>query len=367
MKAQTAPLLLLAKATLLLLVTPVCQAEVEGSCTMCHKYPGLGRIEYSEGNAEKPSKRLFYINNALFESTYHGKIRCKGCHTGVDKIPHNGIPAVDCATDCHIMDPSSKKSFSHKKIVSDFDNSAHGKFGTHLKDTSDLPVCKDCHNNKTYHETIEKKMDSRHQVTVCRECHESEEFVKRFYEHIIYRTTKRRTSQEVVKLCSTCQADQELMDKPGLDTVIGFTTTFHAKAIKFGNEEVANCLNCHAPYDLGYSPHRITSRREGKSPVNVAKRLQTCSQSGCHTDASKKFAVGTRVHPSPQQIKFITTAEPADQASMQIIDDPTFQTRVIGWIQLFYKVLIIAVVGGLGLHRILDMYALARERRMRGK
>ena len=334
---------------------------------MCHKYPGLGRIENSGNDPAKQSKRLFYINNDLFESTYHGKIRCKSCHTGVDKIPHTGAPAVDCATDCHIMDPSSKKSFSHKKIVSDFNNSAHGKQGSQIKDKRDLPVCKDCHNNKTYHADIEKMMGSDHQVMVCKECHESKEFVKRFYEHIIYRTTKRRSSKEVIKLCSTCHADKELMDRAKLDTVIGFTSTFHAKAIKFGNEEEANCLNCHAPYEMGYSPHRILSQRTGESPVNVANRLQTCRQSGCHTEGSNKFAIGTRVHPSPQQIKFMSTTEEQKDEIEKIIDDPAFQTKVLGWIQLFYKVLILSVVGGLGMHRILDMYATSRERRMRGK
>ena len=363
MKAHITVLLFMVTVIPLLLVPSVCLAEVEGSCTMCHKYPGLGRIEKTEG---KQSKRLFYINNDLFETTYHGKIRCKSCHTGVNKIPHTGAPAVNCATDCHIMDPSSKKSFSHKKIVNDFNNSVHGKQGSRLKDKRDLPVCKDCHNNKTYHASIAKQTDSKHQITVCRECHESEEFVQRFYEHIIYRTTKRRTSKEVVRLCSTCHADQALMEKAELDAVVGFTSTFHAKAIKFGNEEVANCLNCHAPYELGFSPHRITSRREQHSPVSIENKIKTCRQSGCHTGATEDFALGSRVHPSPEKIKFLITGKKPEPGEKTLIADPAFQTKVVGWIQLFYKVLIILVVGGLGLHRILDMYASNRERRMRG-
>ena len=367
MKIKFTRPLLYTKVMLLLFLPPVVNAEVEGSCTMCHKYPGLGRIEKDSKDPARQSKRLFYINNDLFESTYHGKIRCKSCHTGVDKIPHTDAPAVDCASDCHIMDPSSKKPFSHKKVVEDYTNSVHGIKGSHLEDKSDLPVCKDCHNNKTYHADIEKMMDSSHQVMVCKECHESKEFVQRFYEHIIYRTTKRRSSREVVKLCSTCHADQELMKKAGLDTVVGFTSTFHAKAIKFGNEEVANCLNCHAPYEMGYSPHRIISRRTGDSPVNVAKRLQTCRQSGCHTEGSNKFAVGTRVHPSPQQVKSMSITGEIGPAEQKLVDDPVFQTKVLGWIHLFYKILIISVVGGLGMHRILDMYATSRERKMRGK
>lgn len=351
---------------MLLLHPSVCLAEVEGSCTMCHKYPGFGRVEKAEGEQTKKIKRLFYINNALFETTYHGKIRCKSCHTGVEKIPHTGAPAVNCATDCHIMDPSNNKPFSHKKIVNDFNNSVHGKAGSRLKDKSDLPVCKDCHNNKTYHAAMEKQTDSKHQITVCRECHDSEEFVKRFYEHIIYRTTKRRSSKEVVRLCGSCHADRELMKKADLDAVVGFTSTFHAKAIKFGNEEVANCLNCHAPYELGFSPHRITSRRDKHSPVNIKNKIMTCRQAGCHAEATEEFALGSRVHPSPEKIKFLITDQMPEPGEKKRVDDPAFQTKVIDWIQLFYKVLIISVVGGLGLHRILDMYASNRERRMRG-
>lgn len=357
---------LLVTVILLLLDPQVCLAEVEGNCTMCHKYPGLGRIEKLTGDPVKQRKRLFYINNALFETTYHGEIRCKSCHTGVTKIPHTDAPAVNCATNCHIMDPSTKRAFSHRKIVEDFDNSVHGKTGSRLEDKTDLPVCKDCHNNKTYHATVAKQTDSKNQVTVCLECHESQAFVQRFYEHIMYRTSKRRSSKDVVKLCSTCHADRELMQKAGLDTVKGFTSTFHAKAIKFGNEDVANCLNCHAPYELGFSPHRITSRQKKHSPVNIENKVMTCRQSGCHTEASDDFALGSRVHPSPEKVNFLIKENKPESDKSTLVDDPVFQTKVVGWIQLFYKILIISVVGGLGLHRLLDMYASRREHRMRG-
>ena len=352
---------------ILLFFSAVCLAEVEGNCTMCHKYPGFGRIDKTEKEGGKTSKRLFYINNALFESTYHGKIGCKNCHTGVDKIPHTDAPSVNCAADCHILDPSSNKAFSHKKIVDDFNASAHGKEGSKIDDKGLLPVCKDCHNNKTYHTVVAKQTDSVHKIIVCQECHQSKEFVQRFYEHIIYNSTKRRASRDVIKLCSTCHADLELMKKAKLDPVIGFTTTFHAKAIKFGNEEVANCLNCHAPYELGFSPHRITSSKDKLSPVSKDNKIKTCRQSSCHTDAAEEFALGSRVHPSPERIRFLTKSEMQKLSEQSLLYDPAFQTKVVGWIQTFYKILIVVVIGGLGLHRILAMYAHRREQRARSK
>lgn len=355
---------ILALITLMLLSLPsISLAEVEGHCMMCHQYPGLGRIEKTDSDKGQGRKRLFYINNTLFESSYHGKTRCKRCHTGVDKLPHTDAPAVDCATDCHIMDPSNNKPFSHRKIVDDYKYSAHGKLGSQAADKSGLPVCKDCHSNKTYHAYIEEQLDSTNKIKVCRECHESSEFVQSSYEHIAYRMSKRRPSRDIVMLCSTCHADKELMKQANLDVVDGFASTFHAKAIQFGNEDVADCLSCHAPYALGFSPHRITSSRELKSPVSVENKIETCRQSGCHAGAKDAFAIGSRVHPSPEKIKYVAASGRDRQAETNLLDDPTFQTRVIGWIELFYKVLIVAVIGGLGLHRLLDMYAHRREQR----
>ena len=158
-------------------------------------------------------------------------------------------------------------------------------------------------------------------LKVCEECHQSGDFTRRFYEHINYRTIKRRPSKEVVKLCSTCHADFDLMEKHDLDVVVGFSSTFHAKAISYGNTEVPNCLNCHAPYQLGFSPHRITSRKNANSPTHPDNKHATCSQSGCHISASPEFASVGFVHPSPQRLKtsLMTKPETEDLVSQEQI------------------------------------------------
>ncbi len=366
MKAYLTMLLRTALAIFLLHLPASVLAEVEGNCTMCHKYPGFGRMEQLPGEGKGKIERIFYINNELFEASYHGKIHCGSCHTGVDRLPHPTLEKVDCASDCHILDPSSNKPFSHKKIVEDFNQSAHGKDGSRTKDKSDLPVCKDCHSNKPYHTSVAERLGAKEFMNVCLECHQSENFVARFYEHMIYRTSKRRPSKDVIKLCSTCHADQELMAKHELDVVIGFSATFHAKAISYGNEEVANCLSCHAPYQLGFSPHRIISHRNGTSPVSAENKITTCRQSGCHTEAGEEFAAGGRVHPSPGMVRIMAGISSAEIDADELDNVSAFQAKVTGWIQLFYKVLIVVVIGGLALHRILDMYASRRERRTRG-
>jgi hypothetical protein len=342
-------------------------AEVEGNCEMCHKFAGIGRYNITESDPDNTDKHIFHINDELFGASYHGKLRCKSCHTGVDKIPHTDAPSVDCATDCHIRDPSVNKAFSHKKIVEDYNKSIHGKEGSKGEDKSGLPVCKDCHTNKAYHAGFEEQVGTKEFLRVCNECHQSKEWTSRFFEHMLYRSLKRRPSREVIKLCSRCHMDTELMAKHNLDYVAGFKETFHAKAISYGDEDVANCLNCHAPYQRGFSPHRIMSAQDEGSPTHHDERLETCRQAGCHMKAKLQFGTGSRVHPSPGKVQLVgrvTGMELTKGDETKLLEDTIFEAKVIGWIVLFYKVLIAGVIGGFIVHRSLDIYAVRREKRI---
>lgn len=96
-------------------------AEEELNCLICHKHRGLSRID------EKGKFRLFYINNELFESGPHRRNKCKDCHQDIDRIPHRPAKKVDCTQECHIVEPSGKKKFSHKHIAETLSKSVHGK------------------------------------------------------------------------------------------------------------------------------------------------------------------------------------------------------------------------------------------------
>lgn len=340
-------------------------AEIDDGCMLCHKYPGMGRMDASINSDTNKVKRVLYINSNLYKKTYHGSIHCVSCHTAVTNIPHIDVDKVDCATNCHIIDPSSSKSFSHKKIVDDFNLSVHGRENTDTKYKEDLPVCKDCHSNKAYHVEYESQDKSMIFLKVCEECHESGEFTKHFYEHITYRATKRRSSKEVVKLCSTCHADKEMMEKHDLDSVIGFTNTFHAKALYYGNTDVPNCLNCHAPYQLGFSPHRIASKTNKLSPSNPDNKHKTCSQVGCHEGSVKSFSQGGLVHPSDEKINLLKLIKPQETDSKSVAQT-RLQNTIIYWIEMFYKILITLVISGLAIHRLLDFYSVRRDQKSGG-
>jgi hypothetical protein len=329
----------------------------QSGCLLCHKYPGFGR--YDKEADGRLTKRVLYLNEELHRASYHGRFGCSKCHEGVDRIPHTGAKPVDCGVSCHIMDPSSGHGFSHRDIVEDLKKSAHGRDGARSKERADLPACRDCHTNKPYQIGVQQHTQSMAFAQVCRQCHENQAWVERFYRHVSYRATMRRPSKEVVKLCGRCHADSEMMAKHELEVVIGFRDTFHGKAIQYGNEDVANCLSCHAPYALGSSPHRIASRRDGHSPVNAKNKLATCSQ--CHIGASEAFAARGKAHPAEATLASLTRT--VERAGDEFQREEAIQSGVVKWVRLIYQIAIALVVGGLAAHRILDLYARRRDRK----
>lgn len=324
-----------------------------GNCLMCHKMPGFGIYERESGGGL--SRRLFYIDEKLYENSYHGRLDCLGCHSDINQVPHENVSKVNCANECHIKDPSSNKMYSHKNITNDLNNSAHGVKDDH---PDDYPGCKYCHTNKAYQSDTYGSENKEEFIAICLQCHDSAEWVERFFKHINYRIRIRRSSKDIVSLCSQCHADGAMMGRHRLDVVVGFNDTFHGKAIKYGNTKVANCLNCHATYSSGFSPHSIISQTNSKSPVSPINKLQTCRQSGCHIDAKDVFASKGKVHPSSYGL--ISWMRPnLTKSSDNSAGDA--QTQIVYLINLFYKILIAVVVGGLCVHQLLNLRAIKRD------
>lgn len=342
-------------------------ASDQENCLMCHKYSGMGRYEKTPN---KIKKRIFYINEDIFRSTVHGKLRCKDCHVKVDRIPHTDVEKVDCSTDCHIEDPSSKREFSHKRIVDSLKASIHGEDGTkNPKHKADLPTCKYCHRNPVINTGSDAHLAY---LNICTQCHANEEWAKRFLNHQFFRMGKRRASKDIVALCGSCHENRRMMERHNLDVIVGFKDTYHGKAITYGNEDVADCLGCHAPRGLGLTPHSIASKTESRSSVNENNRVKTCQNQGgaavCHPSATKEFALGRKkIHPSGLLAIAVKVVQPgeqrdvSDEAGQAAVDE--FHAKVVSWINTIYKILIGVIVGGMIFHQTLDFIAVAKERR----
>lgn len=332
-------------------------AENEGNCLMCHQMKGL---VITDEESKRP--RNLTIEEDLYKASYHGRVKCKGCHSDIEKIPHGDVEPVNCANDCHIRDPSTNSRYSHSYEVNSLKKSAHGKMAANSEHTEDLPVCKDCHSNKPYQKSKDEQKQFDEFKRVCLQCHESVEWIERFYKHMKYRTSTRRSSKDIVKLCSQCHADGAMMGRHDLEVVIGFNDTFHGKAIQYGNKEVANCLNCHAPYVEDVSPHSILSKDKIDSPVSSKNKIVTCRQSGCHVGASEEFASNGKVHPSSYgMVSWMRPKQTTLETLRSDQYETSFQELVIFLIKMFYKVLIALVVGGLGLHQLLSYLTIRRE------
>lgn len=263
----------------------------ELNCVLCHKHRGLSRIN-KDGEF-----RLFYINQELFESGPHRRNKCKDCHTDIDRIPHNPAKTVDCTQQCHMLEPSGQKKFSHQPIADILKKSTHGKLDENGKPKpyqEDYPSCKNCHDQPLYRPFSiykGKKVSgiSKRAISRCKSCHTSGGFAEDFYEHVTTRLHKSRYSVETIEVCAKCHQDKGFRERHELDDVItSYKETFHGKMVILGSEKTPDCLDCHVV--AGENTHLIEAQSVASSAVNKANISTTCRTAECHVNAGEMLA-----------------------------------------------------------------------------
>ena len=287
-------LLMLSVAGAVFWGSPV-QAEDELNCVLCHKFRGLSRID------ENGKFRLFYINENLFMKGPHKRVMCLDCHRDIEKIPHDPAKKVDCTVECHLTEPSGKQKFSHKPVAEILEKSVHGRLeedGKPKEHQEDYPSCKDCHEQPLYRPISFFKGVaagvSRRGLSRCKTCHQTGDFAEDFYNHVTSRLQKTRESKEIVEVCARCHEDRGIQQRHGLDDVVAsYKDTFHYKAVRFGSDETADCLDCHVVY--GESVHSVESMESPSAASNKANVAQTCRNAECHHEAGENIA-SYRVH-----------------------------------------------------------------------
>jgi hypothetical protein len=344
------------------------------NCLFCHRYPNMGRYDKS-GN-----KKIYYVNEKLFASSVHGKLRCKSCHAGLDQIPHTNVKKVDCSSSCHIKEPSTGKEFSHSNMVDKFKASVHGvrTSGNPKRHPEDLPNCKYCHDNPMYRAPSgvwgQSEALINETLARCMGCHTTSHWAERFYSHFTHRMRKRRSQEEIVALCTSCHEDQEKMARHGLESIGTYKDTFHWIQVQYGVKDAPDCISCHVP--VGYSAHDIRPRTDRISPINMDNRVKTCSNQGgvqsCHPGATTQFATG-RVHAYGMKAQLLASQNQAnfvedqnislvvERAEKDLSSKELFHYKVLKLIKLFYKILIAFVIGSMLIHQGLDYMASRRK------
>ncbi len=262
-----------------------------GNCLLCHKYPGLSRVD------ENGKLRLLYINEAVFNTSMHAKVKCEGCHTDIQKIPHDPAKKVDCLTQCHIVEPSSEQKFSHKDVAEFLQKSVHSPVdadGNPKPFPEDFPDCKKCHDNPLYRPMSFNKMMlpgiSETALGRCRVCHKKDDFIYQFYNHVTTRLRRSRNPKNIAESCARCHDDTKLMKRHNLSTkaVYSYGESFHGKAATFLDERIPDCLDCHV--NPGESVHQMLSYKNPLSAVSLQNRGRICATAECHPRATPKMA-----------------------------------------------------------------------------
>lgn len=286
---------LLVVLILLLLPLGAVFAADDENCILCHKYRGLSRVD------KQGDTRLFYVNEGLYTSSVHGKVKCTECHAQITKIPHEEDTKVSCLNECHIVEPTSDKRFSHKSVMEEITNSIHNPDSDYVrnKDKVDFPTCVNCHTNPMFKPIqIFKEMTSEGQspkaLARCNLCHEEKSFIKYFYNHVSHRLHTSRSSKEILRMCENCHAQEDMAKKHKLNNAMAtYEDSFHGKAVKFGSPSAPNCIDCHVKESK--SAHAIKSYKDPESAVHKDYRWKTCAKSGCHPKAGEGLG-NVRMH-----------------------------------------------------------------------
>ena len=288
---------------LFVLVAGDAVAADELNCLLCHKYRGLSRIN-KEGRF-----RLFYINEKVFRKSPHAKVKCNDCHRDINVIPHEPAKKVNCTVECHIIEPSSGKRFSHQPIEDILSKSVHSKYdknGKLKKYAEDYPWCKDCHEQPLYRPLSFFKGIrpgvSRRALGRCKTCHRTGKFADVFYSHVTSRLQKTRVSKEIVGICAKCHGRKDFQKRHGLDDVVtSYKETFHGKAVNYGSVRAPDCVDCHVV--KGENVHLIESKKSTTSAVYPLNVSRTCRVEECHATAGEKLA-GYQVHVTYDKDKY---------------------------------------------------------------
>lgn len=300
------------------------KAADKENCLMCHKYRFVGRIDEN-------GRRINYnVDETIYKKSVHRNVPCRDCHIYIDKIPHDPVTEeVSCANECHIKPPFAEENFSHTSIIEVYDNSVHGiKPDDTPEQKAAKPYCKFCHLNPVYSKVEEKRIAFEETLLRCLNCHQ-EKGVTKAYQHITHRLRHKtsRSPQEIVKLCSKCHQDMELMKKfdsakESFEAIETYKRSIHGKAVALGSQETADCVSCHASNAL----HDIYKKDDMKSMVHKANLKKTCRQ--CHTDVSELFIqidVHSGLNRKEKPLLFLTNA------SLRIM----LYLTVIGFMGLF--------------------------------
>ncbi len=330
----------------------------EDDCLGCHGADPSQAMDLPGGE-----KLPLFVDQEAFAKSVHGEIlRCGDCHSDKSGYPHDAKPFQtrrDVTTayyeqckSCHFANYTKTLDGVHFAVMAKGNRKAALCVDCHGFHDISRPTeprarisrtCAGCHAevNKVYLGSVHGNglTAGNQDVPVCTDCHRAHDIADPRDGSLALRTPE---------ICGRCHTDAKMMGRYGLSTKVvdTYLRDFHgmsaslskgqrgargAKNGKDGQLLAAVCTDCHGV-------HEIARTKDAASPVVRANLVKTCKK--CHPDAAGDFPAAWLSHyePSPEK------------------------APIVWLVQMFYRVMIPFMVGGLVLQIALHLWRVVVNR-----
>jgi hypothetical protein len=312
-------------------------------CLGCHAQPGL-ELTLTNGEVLDLS-----VDPDTFAGSVHGRseIPCVLCHTSIEGFPHEPLEAASYRE--YVFDQNQTCEQCHlEQFTATLDNVHGDVLGT---GNLEAAVCSDCHGA---HDAQTPVAHSPEVPVTCRACHSE---IYDLYAESVHGEALATGNRDVPtctdchgvhnldgpapdspfhlfspQICAECHADEDLMGQYGISTGVfdTYVADFHGSTVvlfeQLAPDQETNkpvCIDCHGV-------HAIKAEDDPNSTVFRENLLRTCQR--CHPDASDNFPASWLSHYEPSLDK----------------------APVVFGVNLFYKIIIPVVIGGMALFVVLD-------------
>jgi predicted CXXCH cytochrome family protein len=322
------------------------------ACLACHGAPDK-ILTFANGDTLSIS-----MDPAVFDSSVHSQIACVNCHTQFTGYPH---PANTATTvrDYKLNYQSTCKT-CHPDQFAQVQDSMHTKL--FLEGNKNAPFCVDCHNphSQTQIRDDQGKLLPQYIAKIpdtCARCHSAifNEYAQSIHGsaileennpdtptctychgvHTINDPTTAAFRNSSINLCASCHTDEKLMSKYNLSTQVlnTYVSDFHGTTVTIFQHQSPNemtnkpvCYDCHGI-------HNISKLDDPQKGLQIKDNLRrTCEK--CHPGININFPDSWLSHYIPS----------------------TSHYALVYFVQLFYKILIPTVIGGMLVFVLSDAY-----------
>ena len=326
----------------------------DDTCLQCHGQPGL-TMTLDNGDVLELN-----VSADEYAASIHGKqgYACVQCHTLVGNYPHPAWTA-DSRRDATLA-LSTVCYRCHSSQYEKAQDSVHGAAQT--GGNKNAAVCTDCHTAHPVRQLTDpktNKLRSESHVLIpkmCSQCHNA--IFQKYKDSVHGAALIDENNQDVPtcischgvhnienpttayfrlnspQICAKCHTDKKIMAKYGIstDVLTTYVADFHGTTVSVFEKQSpdaevnkAVCFDCHGIHDI----QRVDNPVAGiQIKENLLLRCKIC-----HPDATANFPSAWLSHYTPS----------ADN------------NQLVYFVDLFYKLLIPAVLGGMGLLVALDL------------